>query len=444
MIGRFRQWLIDTYNGLYVIVLKPHMPSFATVAAVVLAVLFGIFWSYVVAPVTFYDAAPHHMSQANRDEWIKAVAGSYFAGLYDEEATRNLLGRVEDPAGNIQRLIPETSGAVQAALQETLQVAQGVSGVPAARPGNFISDVLSIVLALIIAAILALIISPVWRLLIKPNIFDNLYEALRPKTKEEIEEKKRQQADRLLIREKKEEEQRLRQESAAAAATNPYGAPIMQKLSIYTKGRAFDDSFAIEDANDMFLGECGATIAKTVGDSNELAAVEVWLFDKEDFVRTLNKLFVSEHAFNDPMLRGDLEGRVDNPGSDLVVARPGATIILETDAILLQIKVLDIKYGDNGILPPNSFFESLKLQFEAWQKSAAGVTAKSAAVATPAPVAAPQVVAPSTMFTPPPAQPAPPVTMPPSTPPPPPVNPPRRPPQDDDPFGGTGDFTPVG
>jgi hypothetical protein len=204
----------------------------------------------------------------------------------------------------------------------------------------------------------------------------------------------------------------------------------------------------------MFLGESGATIAKTVGDTNELAAVEVWLFDKEDFVRTLNKLFVSEHAMNDPMIRADLEGRVDNPDTDLVVVRPGATIVLETDAILLQAKVLDFKYGDNGILPANSFFENLKLQFEAWQKSAAGAAAKtSTVVTTPAATPQPQVVAPSTMFTQPqqtpPAYtpPTPPATIPtttPTTPPPPPVNPPRRPPQDDDPFGGTGDFTPVG
>jgi ABC-type multidrug transport system fused ATPase/permease subunit len=230
MFKGIRQWLIDTYNGLYVIVLKPHMPSYAVVGAVVLAVLFGIFWSYVVVPVTFYDAAPHHMSQSNRDEWLKAVAGSYFAGLYNDQDTQQLLSRVEDPAANIERLIPETSGAVQAALQQTLPIAQGVSGIQSPRPSNPLFDILMIVLAVVIAVILTLIFSPIWRLLIKPNIFDNLYETLRPKSAAEVEEKKRQQADRMLIREKKEEEQRLRQESAAAAATNPYGAPIMQKL----------------------------------------------------------------------------------------------------------------------------------------------------------------------------------------------------------------------
>ncbi|HEX2620963.1 MAG TPA: hypothetical protein VHL11_12470, partial [Phototrophicaceae bacterium] len=283
-----------------------------------------------------------------------------------------------------------------------------------------------------------------WRLLIKPNIWDNIYEALRPKTQEEVEEKKRQQEFRMVIRQKKEDEIKMREETAAAAATNPYGAPIMQKLSVYTKGRAFDDSFAIEDANDMFLGESGATVAKTIGDTNELSAVEIWLFDKEDFVRTLNKLFVSEHAFNDPMLRADLEGRVDNPATDLVVARPGAVIVLETDAIMLQAKIIDIKYGDNGIQPPNSFFEALKLQVEAWQKSSGGMKTVAVAPVTAAVQAAPAMpAAPQSSYAPPPAA-APAYPPPASMPPPPPAMPPRPKPQDDDPFGGTGDFTPIG
>ena len=68
-----------------------------------------------------------------------------------------------------------------------------------------------------------------------------------------------------------------------------------------TFGRAYDDSFSIEDANkdDEFLGECGATISETIGagEPEKVTAIEIWLFDKEDFVRTLTTVFVSEHAY---------------------------------------------------------------------------------------------------------------------------------------------------
>ncbi|MBC8170268.1 MAG: hypothetical protein H7X77_01290 [Anaerolineae bacterium] len=440
MFNRIRNWMVDTYNGLYVIVLKPYMPSYTTVVAVVLAFLFGILWAYGLKPVQYYDGAPNQMSTLARDEWVKLVAGSFYGQIYGEEEVKQLLGMVENPAEVVNRLLPDAKGTIQASLQAIQPLAQQINGTPAPRPGRFLDDLINILLPLILVIIGALIISPVWQLLIKPNIWDVIYEALRSKTDEEVEEKKRQKENLMAIRHKKEEEQQMRLDTASAAATNPYGAPLMQKLSIYTKGRAFDDSFAIEDANDMFLGESGATIAKTIGETNELAAVEVWLFDKEDFVRTLNKLLVTEHAFNDPMLRAELEARVDNPATDIVVARPGTTITVETDALMLQAKVVDMKYGDNGIQPPNSFFETLKLQVEAWEKKGGGgmKTMPVAPMSAAVPAMAPPPPAPAF------AQPAAPAytPLPPTQMPPPP--PPRTQPQDDDPFGGTGDFTPIG
>lgn len=453
MIQRIRQWLGDTYNGLYVIVLKPHMPSFVTVFALVMALLFGIFWAYQVRPIEYYDGAPFQMSEQARDQWIKMVAGSYVGGLYDDQETFGLLQQVENPAQRIDVLVQQETGAVQAALTQIQPIAQQVGqGTLAPRPGELPRAILDVVLPVILLIILALIISPIWRLLFRPNVVDTIYDAVRPKSATEVEARKQAQADRAVIRQRKEEEQRLRQDTATAAATNPYGAPVMQKLSIYMKGRAYDDSFAIEDANDVFLGECGATIAKTIGDSNEPTAVEVWLFDKEDFVRTLNKLFVSEHAYNDPMLRAELESRVDNPATDIIVVRPGALLTLQTDSLLVQAKVNEVTYGSNGILPANSYFEALKLQIEAWQKSgvpagtvpqpvAATATATTYAAAPPATAPAQPVTytAPAATYTPPAqvTQTAAPIYAPPPPP------PPSSLPEDDDPFGGTGDFTPL-
>jgi hypothetical protein len=255
---------------------------------------------------------------------------------------------------------------------------------------------------------------------------------------------------------------------AAAGPASDLGPPVVRHVSIYSPSRAYDDSFSIEDAtkDDEFLGECGATISETIGtgDPEKVTAIEIWLFDKEDFVRTLTTVLVSEHAYNDPAIRSKLE-----PKGELVVAKPGAIAKLETNTLRLHARIVDMAYG-SGPLPANSYFEKMTIELQAWRKSPSDVPAAAPAVQAAVPAASPFAPPPpAPTFTPPPAaQPpapspfAPPAAIPssppqaappsygggagvtPLKPPPlqmPPAAPPKR--QDDDPFGGTGDFTPV-
>jgi hypothetical protein len=232
----------------------------------------------------------------------------------------------------------------------------------------------------------------------------------------------------------------------------------MQRMSTYILGHGqYDDSYSIEDEQERFLGECGAGISETigVGDPAKATAIEVWLFDKDDFVRTITKVFASEHAFNDPALRAKME-----PKGDLVLAQPGATVILETASLRLQARIVELEYGA-GPLPTNSYFQKLTLELAAWRKEPGTVSAAApppvmVAPAAPAPVYTPP---PAPVAAPPPVTPAPPPTssgfQPAPSPfgsgaaplrPPAPATPPPPPPRvnnDDDPFGGTGDFTPI-
>jgi hypothetical protein len=245
-----------------------------------------------------------------------------------------------------------------------------------------------------------------------------------------------------------------------------YGKPLMQRMSVYIPGRGqFDDSFSIEDENEKFLGECGAGISEVigVGDPAKVTAVEVWLFDKDDFVRTLTHVFASEHAYNDPGLRAKLE-----PKGPIVLVKPGAVAVLETASLRLQARIVEVEYGD-GALPPNSNFSKLTIELAAWRKQPGGTPAAPEPIpaatvpAAPAPVYAPMSppvplpadptfgspIPPAPSFPPPtpgfapsPQPPSPglrPLTPPPLSPP----AAPPRPPVDDDPFGGTGDFRPV-
>lgn len=449
-----RQWLIDTYNGLYVIVLKPHMPTVVAVAAVVFAMLLGMVWGYAIAPTIYYDGSPYQMNQAARDQWIQMVAASYQGGFYSDEDIRILLNEVENPAGNIERLINETTGRVQEALINLRPLvinADGtpsIAGKPAPRPGGIGGDIFNVIIAIIVTIILALIVSPIWRLLIKGNIVMPIYDKLRPKSAEELEQRKKQAAELALIRETRKREEAMREETKKEVSGNPYGAPVIQKLSIYTKGRQYDDSFAIEDADNNFYGECGATIAKTLNGS--LAAVEVWLFDKENFTSTLTKVLITPGASSDPATRAEIEDRVDNPATDVTLIQPGQAVNVETNLILVRAKVIDTNFTAGGEVT----LDGLTLQVEAWYKPFATGGAVPTPAATPVQMPPPPPAAPVSTYTPPmpaaPGQPpaqtyTPPMPTPTNVAPPPPPLPPAppRPAYDDDPFGGTGDFTPI-
>ncbi len=458
-------WLGDTYNGLFKIVIQPQLPSLRLLALMVVALLFGMAWAYAIAPVEFYNASPNQLSSGQRDQYVRLVAASYQAEAYGDQETITLLNRIEEPGTVVQRLIQEEQGKnLQPALEAILPLAQQADpGITAPSSGNLVSSILTFVLAVIVFVLIANVFALLWGLLIG-GFVERALIRMRPKTEADI----KAELVRDDIRRRKALEVEMKQ--AASETTSQYGPPLTQRISTYTKGRAFDDSFAIEDANDNFLGECGATIAKTIGSTNELAAVELWLFDKEDFVRTLTKLLVTQHAYNDPALRAELDPKVENPATDIVIMQPGAVVELESKMIRMQTKLADFAFGTAPDLPPESHIESLTLQVVAWEK-------EGSATAIPAGGGLPSLD--SYEIGPPPAMPATsqPPTMPAATPPPvpppsglppvdsyeigpppampsnyqqpqqdvPPARPPLTPPDDDeDPFGGTGDFTPVG
>ncbi|MBN2304531.1 MAG: hypothetical protein JXQ72_08650, partial [Anaerolineae bacterium] len=140
--------------------------------------------------------------------------------------------------------------------------------------------------------------------------------------------------------------------------------PVCQYMSNYVLGNdLYDDSFSIETDADEFLGELGSGISETigVGDPKKVTATEVWLFDKND-IRTVTKVLMSEHAFNDQALRTKLA-----PKGDAVMVTPQGIITLETQTLRVRVRVVDLHYGE-GSLPPNSFFERLTVELAAWRK----------------------------------------------------------------------------
>ncbi|HYO89188.1 MAG TPA: hypothetical protein VER79_11095 [Candidatus Limnocylindrales bacterium] len=446
----------DSYNGLYKVLLKPYVPKATTLVALLAGVVIGLFWAYVVSPAVYYDADPSTLHQSWQDEWVKLIADRNALANFDVgENVTFLLSRVDEPLAIVDRLLAtpgeEANYAKLQAIRPFAEAAQATA-VTAPSP-SALGNILPYILGPLVVGILFVLGAIVYGMFIGPNLVEPVVRRLRgEKTSADVQAMKAQV-------------QAVKQAEAASKSdfsTSTYGPPLMQRMSTYILGHGqYDDSFSIEDEQKRFLGECGAEISETigVGEPQRATALEVWLFDKDDFVRTVTKVFCSEHAFNDPGLRAKLELR-----GDLVLAQPGATAVLETATLRIQARVVDIEYGP-GPMPTRSFFQKLTLELAAWHKDSSEAPAPTAPpvvvpVAPPAPVlgAPPQIrPEPATNATPMPAVTRPiapmpaapaPVARPPVAAPPvpvmPPASPPPRPPAipvpEEDPFGGAADF----
>jgi hypothetical protein len=141
--------------------------------------------------------------------------------------------------------------------------------------------------------------------------------------------------------------------------------PITQTMTTYVLGDdLYDESFSIDTGGGEFLGEYGVGVSETigVGEPKKVAALEIWLFDKND-IKTATKVLMSEHAYNDPNIRARLE-----PKGELVVVKPQEQVLLETATLQLLATIVDMEYG-TGAMPQKSYFERITLELAVWPRS---------------------------------------------------------------------------
>ena len=141
--------------------------------------------------------------------------------------------------------------------------------------------------------------------------------------------------------------------------------PITQTMTTYVLGDdLYDESFSIDTGGGEFLGEYGVGVSETigVGEPKKVAALEIWLFDKND-IKTATKVLMSEHAYNDPNIRARLE-----PKGELVIVKPQEQVLLETATLQLLATIVDMEYG-TGAMPQKSYFERITLELAIWPRS---------------------------------------------------------------------------
>lgn len=435
--------------------LMASSPQRMTVLLVLFGMVLGLITAYVIIPTEYTGASPRHMSQEAIKQWVRMVAVGHSEAIhYDDGNALLVLQQIPDPHSVVEGLAGNTAiPAAERAALETIMDIPGyadLTGALAPQDPGIIGSSLQVIASLAVVALGIPILVIAWRTVLPESGADSVRRDRKPLSTANPSPA----APATLAPERSY--QAYREAPAAAAwgeeeteesgGVHPqYGAPVLRALSTYVKGRNLDESFAIElppDAGSQFLGECGLSGATQVG--AELQSIEFWGFDMAS-QETLTKVFAAPAALHDPALHAAVANRVRDAATDIVAVEPGARLVLDSGAIHIQaiVKAAVCNYGGGT---PNSGIETLQVEILAWHKQAIGSSVPASGYPTPAnspfnEYAEMQFGPPSetTSPSPPPSGSMnPPASGPAALP-----HAPKRPEdEEEDPFGGTGNFMP--
>jgi hypothetical protein len=327
------------------------------VGTLLLGLILGFLWAYLISPTVYTSAEYVNLGESWKRDLIKQVAWQYQATGDAQIVTQQL-----STLGNADVLIaqllqtetePNTLNALsQIAPFANRDEAQLAKVTPGALNNNF-TPILCIIAAAIILGL------PVIVNAIIPfrYLFERKADASLSTVQQGVEGKRREELEKA---------KKIAESAPLPAAVVDRGTPVAKFLPTYILGDdLFDESYSIETPTGEFLGETGAGISKTigVGAPKKVTAVEVWVFDKND-IRTVTKVLMSQHAYNDDAIRAELA-----PKGEAVAVGPGTVVLLETQTLTIQARVIDFAYG-TGSLPENSFFERFSVEIAAFPKKA--------------------------------------------------------------------------
>ena len=427
-------------------------PQRMTVLLVLLGMALGLVTAYVIIPTEFTGASPRHMSRLAIEQWVRMIAVGHSEDVhYDSNNALLVLQQIPNPQSVVEGLAGNTQvPAAERAALEALMDIPGYADLPGAlapQDPGLVASTLQVLASLAVVALGIPVLVIAGRTILPAS--GGATSARRGRKQKATASPPPAGSATMPT------EQPLQAYSEAPAAATwvedeteesgtihpQYGVPVLRALSTYVKGRNLDDSFAIElapDAGSQFLGECGVSGATQVG--NELQSVEFWGFDMAS-QETLTKVFAAPAALHDPALHAAVSNRVRDAGADIVAVEPGARLLLDSGAIHMQatVKAVVCNYGGGT---PNSGIETLQVEILAWHKQT--MPSSMPASGYPAPASSPFNEYAEMQFGPPAET---------TSPTPPPTGSmsapsaisqaPRRPEdEEEDPFGGTGNFMP--
>lgn len=318
-----------------------NKPLVMGAVGLVLGLILGIIYAWVISPVEWTDASISHLRADLKEDYLRMAITAYGENKDVDVARRRYDELGEDKEQYLQAVLGNPAQVNPQAILD-FQLAVAVQGQPEAteaeKEGSSIWGTLLTALCLVV--------------ILGGGVGGYIFY-------------QRNRADRFTSPEPALEDQVAVQPSEwtdyESIGTE---APMVQFMASYRIGDdLFDDSFSIDSPSGEFLGECGVGISETigVGEPKRVTAFEVWLFDKND-IQTVTKVIMSAHAFLDEATRQRLAAK-----GEPVLAEPGNELVLETQSLRLVARVVDMGYGD-GALPENSFFDRLLLELAVWEK----------------------------------------------------------------------------
>ena len=318
----------------------PILPIGLFVGGLVLGLLVG----WVIWPTEYINTTPDSLRADLQEDYLRMAIDSYGINRSPDLAIQrwqNLGVGVQQAFTNIQTNPGNTDPALIQAYGETVTKIIASGAVPATNTGSGSSLVKTITLAVGGIVLLGVLGYGGWY----------AYRLLGKRGSGEI-------TPTMQAAELNRSAEKTNFEQLGLAP------PITQTMTTYVLGDAlYDESFSIDTQAGEFMGEYGVGVSEAigVGEPKKVAALEIWLFDKND-IKTATKVLMSQHAFTDPAIRARLE-----PKGELILVEPQAQVLLETATLQLLATVVDLEYG-HGPQPSDSYFERITLELAIWPR----------------------------------------------------------------------------
>jgi hypothetical protein len=330
-------------NKLQEIVKRPVVLG---VLAGLVGIILGLIWGWYLQPVEWTDASPAMLHSSYQEDYLRMAIDSY--------------GKVPDPALALRRYqaLGDAGPTVLATIAANpgsqspdivlnfvrVVQPQGTTATPAAtEPAQGGTSVLSYVLiaaAVIVVGVVAFF----------------LIRLMRPLTKKGGELTPAQQAQQM--------------DREATKAKTDYTQtneepPVFQVLSTYVVGDdLYTQSFDINSADGVYLGQCGVEISDTVpvfDKPKRVRGVGVWLFGLK-YNETTTAILMTPDGYNKESLRESLQKK-----GEPIMVEPNQIVEIETRALKMHVTVKEVKYGQ-GTSPEETYFNRLTLELAAWPK----------------------------------------------------------------------------
>ncbi len=323
-----------------------NKPLVVGIGALILGILLGIIYGWVINPVQWTDASIEHLRIDLQEDYLRMTIDSYAINK-DVQLAQQRYAQLGENADALLLSVQTNTGNVSPASLEEFSAAVAVES-PAAPLAIDEEPAEGSSLARFAIPILCGVV-----LLVAAGL--GYFFFMRSRNGRD---------DYPEVESYAEELQPAESWSDTTIAEVSIEPPMVQFMASYKLGDdLFDDSFSIDSPAGEFLGECGVGISESigVGDPKKVTAFEVWLFDKND-IQTVTKVLMSAHAFLDEAIRQRLAAK-----GEPVLAEFESESILETQTLRLTARVVDMEYG-NGALPEHSFFDHLVLELAVYPK----------------------------------------------------------------------------